>query len=184
MTRSPDSPATGIAAPRPAADGAADAPVLFDAVLTPYRSLPPAGFAILMALVGAVGFMGGVAFLAIGAWPVTGFGAVEVGLFYILFRLNYRSARQFERVRLTRELLTVERHDVRGRVQRWSFQPYWLRVQLDEPIESDTPLTLRSHGKALVIGRFLSPAERLDFANALKAALAAMRAGPAQPCTE
>ncbi|MFZ5791484.1 MAG: DUF2244 domain-containing protein [Pseudomonadota bacterium] len=157
------------------AEGAVGEPVLFDAVLTPFRSLPPAGFAILMTLVGAVGFMGGVAFLTIGAWPVSGFGVVEVGLFYALFRLNYRSAREFERVRLTREALTVERHDVRGRVQRWSFQPYWLRVQLDEPIEPDTPLTLRSHGKALVIGRFLSPAERLDFANALKAALASLR---------
>lgn len=162
------------------AEASAGKAALFDAVLTPYRSLSPAGFTILMALVGAVGFIGGVACLAIGAWPVTGFGAVEIGLFYILFRLNYRSARQFERVRLSRELLTVEHHDVRGRVQRWSFQPYWLRVQLDEPIESDTPLTLRSHGKALVIGRFLSPAERLDFANALNAALATVRTGPAQ----
>jgi uncharacterized membrane protein len=149
--------------------------VLLDAVLTPYRSLSPAGFAILMSAVGTVGFFAGIAFLTIGAWPITGFGLVEIGLFYLLFRLNYRSARQFERVRLTPSLLTVERHDLKGRVQRWSFQPYWLKVQLDEPIESDTPLLLRSHGTALSIGRFLSPAERLDFANALKAALVAVR---------
>jgi uncharacterized membrane protein len=149
--------------------------VLLDAVLTPYRSLPPAGFAILMTAIGAVGFFAGIAFLTIGAWPITGFGAVEIGLFYLLFRLNYRSARMFERIRLTPSLLTVERHDLKGRVQRWSFQPYWLKVQLDEPIESDTPLLLRSHGNALAIGRFLSPAERLDFANALKAALHSAR---------
>ncbi len=149
--------------------------VLLDAVLTPYRSLPPAGFAILMTAIGAVGFFAGIAFLTIGAWPITGFGVIEIGLFYLLFRLNYRSARQFERIRLTPSLLTVERHDLKGRVQRWSFQPYWLKVQLDEPIESDTPLLLRSHGNALAIGRFLSPAERLDFANALKAALVSAR---------
>ena len=34
---------------------------------------------------------------------------------------------------------------------------------------------VRSHGNALAIGRFLSPAERLDFANALKAALVSAR---------
>jgi uncharacterized membrane protein len=149
--------------------------VLLDAVLTPYRSLPPAGFAILMTAIGAVGFFAGIAFLTIGAWPITGFGVIEIGLFYLLFRLNYRSARQFERIRLTPSLLTVERHDLKGRVQRWSFQPYWLKVQLDEPSESDTPLLLRSHGNALAIGRFLSPAERLDFANTLKAALVSAR---------
>jgi uncharacterized membrane protein len=154
---------------------AATETVLLDAVLTPYRSLPPAGFAILMTAIGAVGFFAGIAFLTIGAWPITGFGVIEIGLFYVLFRLNYRSARQFERVKLTPSLLTVERHDLKGRVQRWSFQPYWLKVQLDEPIESDTPLLLRSHGNALAIGRFLSPAERLDFANALKAALHSAR---------
>lgn len=154
---------------------AATETVLLDAVLTPYRSLPPAGFAILMTAIGAVGFFAGIAFLTIGAWPITGFGVIEIGLFYVLFRLNYRSARQFERVKLTPSLLTVERHDLNGRVQRWSFQPYWLKVQLDEPIKSDTPLLLRSHGNALAIGRFLSPAERLDFANALKAALHSAR---------
>jgi uncharacterized membrane protein len=118
---------------------ASEETVLLDAVLTPYRSLPPAGFAILMTAIGAVGFFAGIAFLTIGAWPITGFGVVEIGLFYLLFRLNYRSARMFERIRLTPSLLTVERHDLKGRVQRWSFQPYWLKVQLDEPIESDTP---------------------------------------------
>ena len=150
--------------------------VLFDALLTPYRSLSPTGFAILMSAIGLVGFAAGLAFYLIGAWPIIGFGGVEFGLFYLMFRLNYRSARISERVRLTPAALSVERRTLRGEVQRWSFPAYWLRVELAEPTEPDSPLTLSSHGRSLVIGRFLPPAERLDFAKALRAALAAAKA--------
>lgn len=162
---------TGAEPPRPAGSAGDEKP-LFDALLQPYRSLSPAGFAILMGAIGLVGFLGGIAFLLMGAWPVTGFGVVEIGLFYLMFRLNYRSARIAERVTLTAAALTIERFDRKGGVERWSFPPHWLRVELAEPTEPDTPLTLRSHGRSLVIGRFLPPTERLDFANALRAALA------------
>jgi len=158
----------------PDAQDAADT-VLFDAVLTPYRSLSPTGFTILMSAIGLVGFAAGLAFYLIGAWPIVGFGGLEFGLFYLMFRLNYRSARISERVRLTPAALTVERRTLKGEVQRWSFPAYWLRVELAEPTEPDSLLTLSSHGRSLVIGRFLPPGERLDFANALRAALAAAR---------
>lgn len=160
----------GAAAPAEAAE-----PPLFDALLQPYRSLPPMGFAILMAAIGLVGFLGGVTFLMMGAWPVTGFGILEIGLFYLMFRLNYRSARIAERVVLTASALTIERFDRKGITGRWSLPTYWLQVELAEPTEPDTPLTLRSHGRSLVIGRFLPPSERLDFAKALRAALAAAK---------
>jgi len=41
--------------------------VLFDALLTPHRSLSPRGFAILMALAGGIGFVFGGAFILLGA---------------------------------------------------------------------------------------------------------------------
>ena len=153
----------------------ADGPALLDAVLQPHRSLSQTGFALLMGVVGLIGFANGIAFLTIGAWPVSGFCGLAIGLFYLLFRLNYRGTRMFERVRLTPAALTVERHDLRGRVRRWSFQPYWLRVTIDDPPEPDSPLLLSSHGRSLAIGGFLPPAERLDFARALMRALARLR---------
>ena len=149
----------------------------FDVVLTPHRSLPPAGFAIMMAGVIGVAFVGGIVFLMRGAWPVTGFGVIEVGLFYLMFRLNYRSARMHERLRLTDDALEVERHEVGGRVRRWTFQPYWLQVDMEDPPEPTSALLLRSHGKSLAIGAFLSPDERLDLAKALRAELARLREG-------
>ena len=86
-----------------------------------------------MAIAGLVGFGFGAAFLVMGAWPIFGFCGAEWLLFYVCFRLNYRAARMRERVRLTPGLLTVERRDPRGKVQSWSFQPYWLRVEMDDP---------------------------------------------------
>jgi uncharacterized membrane protein len=155
--------------------GKAEAPVIFDAVLHPYRSLSRRGFLLLMLLVALVGFAGGIAFVYLGAWPITGFGLLELALFYVMFELSYRSARQFERVRLTRDELVVERHEANGEIRRWRFQTYWLRVIIDEPESHGSQLMLSSHGRQLTIGSFLTAPERADFARSLQAALAGLR---------
>src|SRR5690606_38230593 len=110
--------------------------------------------------------------------PVFGFCGLEVFLIWLCFRLSYRSGRMWERVRLTPAALTVERHLIDGTRQEWSFQPYWLRVVMDDPPEHDSRLTLASHGESLAIGGFLTPEERLDLARALRRALAAARESP------
>lgn len=150
-------------------------PLLFGAVLHPHRSLTQPGFIVLMAAIALVSFGVGAAFVAMGAWPVTGFFSLDVLLIYLAFRVNYRRARMFETVSLTPEALTVERVNHRGRRQTWRFQPYWLRVTMDDPPQHDSRLTLTSHGRSLVIGAFLSPEERLDLAKALRGALDRMR---------
>lgn len=147
----------------------------FDARLSPHRSLSPKGFAILMSLVCAVSFAAGLAFFLIGAWPVVGFLGLDMALVYLAFRINYRRARMYERLRLTRADLLVERVNHWGRRRSWRFQPYWLQVMIDEPPAPDSPLILRSHGRSLSIGQFLSAEERLDVARALRAALSQAR---------
>ncbi|HKF71047.1 MAG TPA: DUF2244 domain-containing protein [Stellaceae bacterium] len=150
-------------------DGKAS-PVFFDAVLYPHRSLPPRGFLVLMLLLGAVSFAAGVSFVLIGAWPIFGYFGLDVLLVYLAFRASYRSARMHEWVRLTEDTLTVERVSQRGERRRWQFQPFWLRVVLEEREETNR-LVLTSHGREVVIGGFLAPAERKSLAVALKNAL-------------
>ena len=152
-------------------------PVLFDAILTPHRSLNAFGFAILMTVVAAVNVGLGVSFMLRGAWPIFGFCGLDVLLFYVMFRLSYRSARMFERIRLLPNELIVERHDVHGQKESWSFQPYWLRIAMDDPPEHHSQLVLSSHGRSLAIGSFLSPGERFDLARALRRALLAQGNG-------
>ncbi len=151
---------------------------LFDALLTPHRSLSPRGFLLVMGALCALSFGGGLFFFLSGAWPVVGFMGLDVLLVWVAFRLNYRHARQYERLVLTRDALAVERVTHYGERRAWSFQPAWVRVEIEEPAEPDTPLLLRSHGRRLSIGSFLSAEERLDLARALRAALAEARRAP------
>ena len=44
---------------------------------------------------------------------------------------------------------------------------------MDDPPDHGSQLILSSHGRSLVVGSFLTPAERLDLARALRHALAA-----------
>jgi uncharacterized membrane protein len=144
----------------------------FSALLTPHRSLGPKGFTVLMAAVCAVSFGTGLLFYLIGAWPVIGFMGLDVALIYVAFKLNFRALRLYETVDLTPEALTVTRVQPSGKAQVWSFNPYWVRLKLEDRIGRSTELSIASHGKRLVFASFLSDTEREDFAAALNTALA------------
>jgi uncharacterized membrane protein len=143
----------------------------FHAVLRPYRSLSPTGFAATMALVAAVSCITGVAFYLLGAWPVTGFFGLDVLLLYLALRLNYRSGRLYETVDLTPARLRWTRVHPSGRHEQFDCNPYWARVELNEWPDGRTRLGISAQGRHLVFGRFLTDDERRDFASALRAAL-------------
>ncbi|MGV1013722.1 MAG: DUF2244 domain-containing protein [Methyloceanibacter sp.] len=150
-------------------------PAQFNAVLTPHRSLGPKGFMVLMAAICVVSFATGLMFFLMGAWPVIGFMGLDVLLIYVAFKLNFRALRLYETVDLTEDALTVTRVDPSGRAQSWRFNPYWVRLNLEERVGRSTELSLASHGSRLVFASFLTDSEREDFANALTAALSAQR---------
>jgi uncharacterized membrane protein len=156
-------------------DASGAAPSQFRAVLTPHRSLGPKGFMVLMAAVCIVSFGTGLLFYLLGAWPVIGFMGLDVALIYVAFRLNFRALRLYETVDLTEKALTVTRVDPSGQERSWSFNPYWVKLELEPRIGRSTELSLASHGTRLVIARFLTDAERQDFALALTSALSAAK---------
>lgn len=149
--------------------------VFYDAVLQPHRSLPPQGFVVLMLVLAGVSF--GVALFCVlhGAWPVTPFFGIDVVLVYVAFRISYRRAKLREKLRLTEEQLTLELVSPKGERRRWQFQPFWLRVRLEEEDEHRNQLSLTSHGRSVTIGSFLAPAERRRVAAALREALVRWR---------
>jgi uncharacterized membrane protein len=150
-------------------------PSRFNAVLTPHRSLGPAGFAVLMAGVCLVSFGTGLLFYLLGAWPVIGFMGLDVALIYIAFKLNFRALRLYETVDLTQHALTVTRVTPSGQSQSWRFNPYWVRLSVQERVGRSSELSIASHGERLVFGSFLTDDEREDFASALGSALSAAR---------
>jgi len=143
----------------------------FHAVLTPYRSLPRSGFAAMMAVVGGLSFLTGTMFYLVGAWPVTGFFGLDVLAIYVALRLSYRSGRLYETVDLTPARLTFRRVHPSGRQEQFDCNPYWARVELSEWPDGRTRLGISAQGKHLIFGRFLTDAERRDFATALRTAL-------------
>jgi uncharacterized membrane protein len=147
----------------------------FRAVLAPHRSLAPAGFIALMAGVGLVSFVAGLAFYLMGAWPVLGFFGLDALLVYIAFRLNYRSGRLRETVELVPDALTITRFHPSGRREQFLFNPYWVRVELTEGRDGRTDLKLRLHDRVVSFGRFLTDEERRDLASTLSGALADTR---------
>jgi uncharacterized membrane protein len=147
----------------------------FRAVLTAHRSLQPTGFVVLMGLLCAINFVVGVAFWIMGAWPVLAFCGLDVAIIYIAFKLNYRAGRRFETVDLTPERLIVTRIEPSGRERAFEFNPYWVRVDLNEHHDGRTELVLAQREQRLTFGRFMNDDERRDFADALRAALVRAR---------
>jgi len=145
--------------------------LFFERVLLPYRSLPPRGFQLLMLILGLISLAVGVGFVSIGAWPVVGFFGLDVALIYVAFRLNYRSARRSETLRLAGDAFTVERVNVHGSRRMWRFQPFWLRVILEERPDESNRLFFASHGHSLAIGDFLAPSARRELAATVRQAL-------------
>lgn len=143
----------------------------FEAVLSPNQSLSRNGFIGVMLAVSSVSGAMAAGFWLAGAWPVAGFLGLDVLLVYAAFRACRRAGRRRELIRLDRNGLHVRRVEPGGDASDWRFEPYWVRVHMDDPPRRDSHLTLAERGRRLVIGLFLTPEERLDLARALEAAL-------------
>lgn len=124
-----------------------------------------------MSAIGAVSFVTGAAFLAIGAWPVFGFFGLDVALIYVAFKLNYRAAKAYEVVEVTPHALTLTRVTAGGQSETFAFNPYWARVLLSEKPDGRNDLAIASHGRELSFGRLLNDEERREFAAVLEGAL-------------
>ncbi|MEM9706775.1 MAG: DUF2244 domain-containing protein [Pseudomonadota bacterium] len=153
-------------------------PARFDAILYPNRSLPNRGFAIVMAVVIASNIGFGGYFYALGAWPVIGFCGLDVFLVWLAFKVSYRQGRLHERVIVTPDEMRVSRVLPSGHENRWVLQPFWTTVTIDDPVRHESQVQVRSRGRTLILGSFLSPGERVAFANALSGALASCRIAP------
>jgi uncharacterized membrane protein len=159
-------------------DPEGDQPKLFSARLTPHRSLNRTGFLVLMALLCAVSFVAGVAFLLMGAWPVFGFFGLDLLVIYWAFRVNFRRGDASEEIIITPSELRVRRVSHRGHVVEWVLNPLWVRLDQKTHAEFGIErLYLVSRGRRVSIGNFLGADEKASFAKALLAALQAAKRG-------
>lgn len=150
-------------------------PEPFEVVITPNPPLGPRGTMALLLGVAGVSFAMGTAFVQAGAWPVAGFFGLDVLLLVIAFRVVAGRSRRRELIRLDSEGLSVTRIAADGRRAGWRFEPYWVRVDMDDPPQPGSQLVLAQGYRRLRVGEFLTPAERGDLASALRTALRSYR---------
>ncbi len=154
---------------------AADEP-FFKALLTPHRSLGRKGFLILMGGMMFGWIVTGAFFIAHGAWPIFGFGGLDVVALYVAFRLNYRAARVREEVSVSRTLLDIRKTAPSGRTVDHRFNPFWARFAIARHAEIGiTGMAVEGQGQRVPLGTFLNPADRESFATAFGRALAAAK---------
>ncbi|MES0812471.1 DUF2244 domain-containing protein [Roseibium sp. SCPC15] len=150
----------------------------FTAVLTPYRSLGPKGFMILMLCFAAVSFFAGLLFWRIGAWPVFGFFGLDIALLWFAFRMNYRSAKAYEEVAISRNEIVIRKVGPGKRHLEYRFNPVWVRLEIERlEDEGVVRISLTSRGETVDLGNFLNPDDRTSFAGAIANALSVAKAG-------
>lgn len=112
-------------------------------------------------------------FAALGAWMVLPFAGLEMLVLGIGVYACFNDGCREERITLSEDELRVERTQ-RRKNQVWVFQPYWARVVMWRDVKSWYPsrLFIRSHGRAVEVGSWLTEIEREQLATDLRHALA------------
>ena len=141
--------------------------------LTPHRSLKREGFVAIMVLLVLINFVGGVLFLVVGAWPVTGFMGLDVVLMWWAFRQNFADAQKAERISIQNDVVTVQRLSPHRAPETLEFNRRWLRVDLEYGAAREMigRLLLTYRGTSTEVASFLGAEERRSLSKALTAAL-------------
>ncbi|MGV3551507.1 DUF2244 domain-containing protein [Rhizobium sp.] len=149
---------------------------VFNAVLTPYRSLGRTGFFVLVAITLVVTVFNVIFFLVADALPVAMFFGIDVALLYGAFYLNYRSARAREEVRISRTELEIRKVAPSGKARVSRYNPFWAKFHVDRHSEYGiTSMAVTGEGRRTVFGSFLNPDDRESFARAFTSALASVK---------
>ena len=152
--------------------------IFFSAMLVPHRSLSRRGCLALMGVIAAGLVVGSIYFWSLGAWPVLGFFGLDFLAIAIAFALNYRAARAYEKVEVSRTALVIRKVAANGRAQELRFNPCWVRLEVDGRTDEDVQrIAVRARETRVPVGAFLNPDDRKSFAQAFGDALAAARSG-------
>ena len=167
-----DDPRANGADPRDAlVRPSADRPI-FQALLTPYRSLGRGGFTIMMSFFCLVSLVTGILFLVNGAWPVVGFFGLDVLIVWWAFSASYRSARAREEVMVTRTDCAIRKTSPKGIVREAHHNPFFARFSVARHEEIGiTRMSVDSPNVSTEIGSFLNPDDKTSFAEAFQDAL-------------
>ncbi len=142
----------------------ADDDICYSRVLRPHRSSSERAVKIVTGFVLCLFIPTGMVFLLVGAWPVFGFMGLEVIALILALSYNHKVGSAFEAITITDKEFRHSKVDHWGKRKHTSFQPQWLQVRIDETSQQ---LIAGTHGKRVVIGKFLTDDEREELCNVL-----------------
>jgi len=133
----------------------------------PNRSLSKTGFKVLMIIVSFICITCGMVFYFMGAWPVFGFLGLDIVLIYFAFKINYRSGKIYENIRIASKIFTVSRIFPSGKMQVWKLNPSWAKVEFIES-RNQSRLLVSSEKKVVSIGSFLNAFDKKKLARKIQ----------------
>ena len=143
----------------------------FEALITPHRSMGPAGLKRLAAAILFLSSCVSTGLWLLGAWPAIAFNAVEITLALVLLVRHNRDRRSTERLVLSADGMAVHRVGRNGRTKVLQLDAGWLQAVLHERPGRTPALLLIDRGHRMEVGATLGEAEKRDLAAALRAAL-------------
>ena len=100
------------------------------------------------------------AFAVMGFWPVLPFAGAEIAVLGIAFYVNALAGTSVQVVTVGEDIVKVEKERPGPRCE-WNFHRAWARVDVDWSSGAGASrLVVRSHGNEVVLGEFLTEAER------------------------
>jgi len=151
---------------------------VFEAILSPHRSLGRTGLIILVSLTAGLTVFHAIMFATVRAWPVVGFFFIDLLLLYGAFWLSYRSGRQREFVSVSRTSLAIRKVAPSGKDSAFECNPFWARFNVDRHEEIGiTKMRVVERNRHTDIGAFLNPDDKESFASAFSNALATVKRG-------
>ncbi len=137
----------------------------------PNCSLSPKQTLVVFCTISLVTLLFAIAFVLIGAWPILLFSGIEMLALGYCFYHVLCHASDYERLTINDDKVIVETHEP-DQDQHIELSGYWLRIVLDcLPNGYCQHLILRSHGREIEFGRYITSEERLDLARLLKTRL-------------
>lgn len=150
-------------------------------VIRPNRSLSWTQMKLVYAGLASLCLLVAIGFTLMGYWLVLPFAGAEVVLLAVGFYLCALDGRETEVVRIKDDRIAIEKGRDRTRTV-WELDRSWARIELLAPRIEWYPsrLVIRSHGKQLQLGAFLTDGERERLARELKRAISSEQSfGPA-----
>ena len=92
-----------------------------------------------------------------GAWYVLPFSVLELVVLYVALKLVERHSGDFESIQVAGDRILVEQRR-RGRVSRHEFNRHWVQLVVTDAARGR--FAMRSHGREVTFGEFLSNDQR------------------------